>query len=189
LGNTYAHKGDYPAALIAYEKALSLKKDYPEAKFNLEYVQLLIPKVKPDEQEEGPPGDPTFDPDEIKFDEKGKKGKEGEIDQAQLTDEQVTELWMRRIQTSPAQFLRLKFSYQLQMREGEKTTYNFREMDVAELSRRDSLSAMFLSRDGTRQAKNLGKERILPKDRSREKNATTSQSIESQPQIDETHGS
>jgi Ca-activated chloride channel family protein len=57
----------------------------------------------------------SFDPDEIKFDEKGKKGKEGEIEQAQLTDEQVTELWMRRIQTSPAQFLKLKFSYQSQM--------------------------------------------------------------------------
>lgn len=113
LGNAYAHKEDYPAALIAYEKALSLKKDYPEARFNLEYIQLLIPK--PEEQKEGPPGDPTFDPDEIKFDEKGKKGKKGEIEQTQLTDEQVAELWMRRIQTSPAQFLKLKFSYQIQM--------------------------------------------------------------------------
>ena len=54
-------------------------------------------------------------PDEIKFDEKGKKGKKGEIEQAQLTDEQVAELWMRRIQTSPAQFLKLKFRYQTQM--------------------------------------------------------------------------
>ena len=113
LGNAYAHKGDYPAAINAYKEALSLKKDYPEARFNLEYIQLLIPK--PEEQEEGPPGDPSFDPDEIKFDEKGKKGKEGEIEQAQLTDEQVAELWMRRIQTSPAQFLKLKFSYQSQI--------------------------------------------------------------------------
>jgi Ca-activated chloride channel family protein len=119
LGNAQAHKEDYPAAITAYQKALSLKKDYPEAQFNLEYVQLLISKKKPDDQEEGPPGDPTFDPDEIKFDEKGKKGKEGEIDQAQLTDEQVTELWMRRIQTSPSQFLKLKFSYQLQIRGGK----------------------------------------------------------------------
>ncbi len=117
-GNAYAHKGDYPAALIAYEKALSLKKDYPEARFNLEYITLLIPK--PEEQEEGPPGDPSFDPDEIKFDEKGKKGKEGEIEQAQLTDEQVAELWMRRIQTSPAQFLKLKFSYQSQIQSTQK---------------------------------------------------------------------
>lgn len=113
LGNAYAHKGDYPAALIAYEKALSLKKDYPEASFNLEYIQLLIPK--PEKQEEEPPGDSTYDPDEIKFDEKGKKGKEGKVEQAQLTDEQVTELWMRRIQTSLAQFLKSKFNYQLQM--------------------------------------------------------------------------
>ncbi|UCC96909.1 MAG: VWA domain-containing protein, partial [Phycisphaerales bacterium] len=118
LGNAHAHKGDYPAALTSYEKAVSLKKDYPDAKFNLEYIQLLIPK--PEEQEEGPPGDPSFDPDEIKFDEKGKKGKEGEIEQAQLTDEQITELWMRRIQTSPAQFLRLKFSYQSQIESTEK---------------------------------------------------------------------
>lgn len=118
LGNAQSHKGDYPAALTAYEKALSLKKDYQEARFNLEYIQLLIPK--PEEQEEGPPGDPSFEPDEIKFDEKGKKGKEGEIEQAQLSDEQVAELWMRRIQTSPAQFLKLKFSYQLQIQSTEK---------------------------------------------------------------------
>ena len=54
----------------------------------------------------------SFKPDEIKFDEKGKKGKEGEIEQQMLTDEQKAEMWLRRLQVTPADFLRRKFAAQ-----------------------------------------------------------------------------
>ena len=51
-------------------------------------------------------------PDEVKFDEKGKKGKEGKIEQEMLTDEQKAEMWLRRLQVTPADFLRRKFAAQ-----------------------------------------------------------------------------
>jgi hypothetical protein len=35
-----------------------------------------------------------------------------------LTDQQIESIWMRRVQTTPTEFLKIKFSYQLQDREG-----------------------------------------------------------------------
>jgi len=74
---------------------------------------LLAEDDQPEDEETGEAAPPTFDPDEIKFDEKGKKGKRGEVDVAQLTDDQLAEMWMRRLQTSPADFLRHRFAAEL----------------------------------------------------------------------------
>ena len=35
-----------------------------------------------------------------------------------LSDEQLQEMWMRRVQTTPGDFLALKFAYQLQAGDG-----------------------------------------------------------------------
>jgi hypothetical protein len=37
-----------------------------------------------------------------------------------FSDEQLNEMWMRRVQTSPADFLRNKFSYQKFLKENPK---------------------------------------------------------------------
>ena len=111
LGNAYAKLENYPEAIASYELALEKRPGWVEAAENLELIEKLIAEetqAKEEETEEG--GDPTFDPDEIKFDEKGKKGKRGEVDVAQLTDDQLAEMWMRRLQTSPADFLRHRFA-------------------------------------------------------------------------------
>ncbi|UCF38908.1 MAG: hypothetical protein JSU96_08745, partial [Acidobacteriota bacterium] len=60
-------------------------------------------------EEQGAAGEPTFQADEVQFDEKGKSGTRGEVDEALLTEEQLAEMCMRNIQTSPADFLRFKF--------------------------------------------------------------------------------
>lgn len=111
LGNCYAHLGAYPAALESYQESLNLRSDFPEAQANLDLMAALIEQEKePDQAEEqGAAGEPTFQADEVQFDEKGKSGTRGEVDEALLTDEQLAEMWMRNIQTSPADFLRLKF--------------------------------------------------------------------------------
>jgi Ca-activated chloride channel homolog len=71
-------------------------------------VQKLIPPTKKDDDQEAQ--EPNEKPDEIKFDEKGKKGKPGEVDAAQ----QAADMWMRNIQTTPAQLLRRKFAIEAQ---------------------------------------------------------------------------
>jgi Ca-activated chloride channel family protein len=116
LGDTYAHLGQLEQALANYEEVLRRKPDDSAAKENRDLVQSLIQKKKAKKKEEEPPEgqEPIYNPDEIKFDEKGKKGKKGEVDQAQLSAEQIQEVWMRRLQTTPSDFLRLKFAAQVE---------------------------------------------------------------------------
>ena len=109
LGNCYAQLGDFEAAVASYEAALQGRPDWIEARENRDLVQALTPT----EEEAGDPpaqtGPPSFDPDEVQFDERGEKGEEGEVEAALLSDDQITEMWMRRLQASPAEFLRRRF--------------------------------------------------------------------------------
>ncbi len=115
LADAYAHLGQLDQATASYEEALRRKPDYVAAKENRDLVQSLIQKRKSKEkEEEPPPGGPTFNPDEIKLDEKEKKGKKGEIDQAELSAEQIQQVWLKRLQTTPSDFLRLKFATQVE---------------------------------------------------------------------------
>lgn len=113
LGNACARLGKHRQAEGAYMQALKRRPGYADAIFNLALVRSLIQAEKKADGDD-PPGDPSLDPDEMKVDEKGKKGKAGEVEQQELTDEQVAELWMRRLKTSPAKFLEGKFAIQAQ---------------------------------------------------------------------------
>jgi Ca-activated chloride channel family protein len=103
-GNALAKLGKLPEAVASYEEALKRQPDWSEAKANLELVRKLIPPEKKDDEQEA--ADPNEKPDKVQFDDKGKKGKAGEIDLAQ----QTAEMWMRNIQTTPAQLLERKFA-------------------------------------------------------------------------------
>jgi Ca-activated chloride channel family protein len=119
LGDAYARSGQLDQALASYEEVLKRRPDDIAARENRDLVRSLIQKKKKEKEEEPPEGqEPNYTPDEIKFDEKGKKGKRGEIEQAELSAEQIQEVWMRRLQTTPSDFLRLKFAAQA---EGPKT--------------------------------------------------------------------
>ncbi|SLM49065.1 putative Tetratricopeptide repeat protein [Nitrospira japonica] len=107
MGNCYARMKDYPAAVGAYDNALKGRQVFSEATENQKLVAGLIPK-KPKDPEEGE-ADPNLDPDDIKFDEKGKKGKAGKVPQFKVKPEQMAEMWMRNLTISPADFLREKF--------------------------------------------------------------------------------
>jgi len=114
LGDAYVHSGGLEQAAACFEEVLRRRPDDGAAKENHDLVQSLIKKKRAREKEEEPPEgqEPIFDPDEIKVDEKGKKGKKGEIEQADLSAEEVQQVWMRRLQTTPSDFLRLKFAAQ-----------------------------------------------------------------------------
>jgi Ca-activated chloride channel family protein len=103
-GNALAKLGKFPAAVASYQEALRRRPDWPEAKANLALVQRLIPKPKDKDDEEQ--GDPSQKPDQIQFDDKGKKGKAGQVD----VGTQTAEMWMRNIQTTPRDLLQKKFA-------------------------------------------------------------------------------
>lgn len=107
-GNALANLGKFAEAVAAYREALKRKPDFAAAKANLDLLQRLIPPKNKDDDQEAQ--DPSEKPDEIKFDEKGKKGKQGTIKGGSRN----AELWMRNIQTTPAQLLRRKFAIEAQ---------------------------------------------------------------------------
>jgi Ca-activated chloride channel family protein len=108
-GDALAHLGKYPEAVQAYQQALRLRSPWPEAQENLALVQSLIPKQK-DKEDEQQEIAPDLPPDQVKFDKKGKQGKKTQIQQ--LDPAKMADIWMRNIQTTPADFLRRRFAIQ-----------------------------------------------------------------------------
>lgn len=107
-GNALAHMDRLDDAAASFSEALKLRPGWPEAEANLALVSKLIAERKKDEddQEEGP----NLKPDQIQFDEKGSKGKAGQVDIAQ----QTAEMWMRNIQITPTDLLARKFAIEAQ---------------------------------------------------------------------------
>ncbi len=115
-GNALAHLERYEEAMDAYRRALELRPDYPEAEANLTYLEPFLPL----EFEGGDMGtqgreagadEIVFDADKDKLDQEGKETViEG--DTGMLSDEQIADIWLRQVDTSPTSFLRYKFAYQ-----------------------------------------------------------------------------
>ncbi|GGP25047.1 VWA domain-containing protein [Silvimonas amylolytica] len=108
MGNCYARMKDYPHAVAAYDNALKDRPDFAQAKANRALVAALIPKPKKDKDQSQEEEAPNLKPDQFKF-EKGDKGKVVKLTQAQRKALD-TELWMRNLHTTPADFLRQKFA-------------------------------------------------------------------------------
>ena len=98
LGNAYARTGELKLALAAYDKALARRPGFPDAKANRDLVASKIPSETRDPEPQG--REPSQKADEVK------------VDVEHLTDEQIAQMWLRGVQTSPAEFLRLKFAAQ-----------------------------------------------------------------------------
>jgi Ca-activated chloride channel family protein len=103
-GNTFAHLGRLDEAAASYRQALARRPGWPAAKANLALVERLAAARKKDDQAQ--PQDPNEKPDEVRFDDKGKKGKAGEVNIAR----QTAEMWMRNIQISPTDLLARRFA-------------------------------------------------------------------------------
>ena len=114
LGNAHARAGQLDQALASYEEALRRRPGDRAAGENRDLVRFMIEQRRAKQKEVPPPQGrpPTFNPDEIKVDDKGTQGKKGEVPRAELTADQIHDVWMRRLQTTPSDFLRLKFAAQ-----------------------------------------------------------------------------
>lgn len=117
LGNSLAHADKLAEANDAYLEALQMRADFPEAVFNQEWVAGILDIENREYEDAGGTGG-KLAADEIVFDDKASNAQgEMTVEEAQqqgLTDQQLQEMWMRRVQTTPGDFLELKFAYQLQ---------------------------------------------------------------------------
>lgn len=118
-GNALARLEQLPAAVAAYERALALDPGFADASFNLDWVRGLIELDSNVYEDFGGTGG-QLEADEIVFDERAANAVgEMTIEAARaqgLSEQELREMWMRRVQTTPGEFLRLKFSYQAQER-------------------------------------------------------------------------
>lgn len=118
--NALVMLGKYIEAIAGYEQALSLKPGWKEAQDNLNLARIRKDKMKPPEDDAGGTGG-RVEADEIVFDKRAGKAPESQTETMeggeQLSDQALRSLWLRRVQTKPADFLRVKFSYQSAVRQ------------------------------------------------------------------------
>jgi Ca-activated chloride channel family protein len=115
-GNALVFLGKYESAIAAYEFALQARPDWLAADENLRIAKIRMARLDgPDDDAGGTGG--QLAADEIVFDLDGSSGSgsgeetvEGDTG---IGDEQLRELWLRRVETRPADFLAARFAYQL----------------------------------------------------------------------------
>ena len=127
-GNAHIMLGEYDAAISAYQKALAKRPDWPEAEQNLEIASLRKQALAPPDDDFGGTGG-MLEADELVFDQTGRVNKsssEQVIDAAdqQLSEDAMRAMWLRKVETRPADFLAARFNYQLATRESESTGGN-----------------------------------------------------------------
>lgn len=110
-GNALLMHGDYQNAVARYDQALAKRPDWREVVENREIARA---RGKTTETPGGEMGDQQIGADRIVFDKKAKEsGQDTETAGGKaLSDQEMQALWLRRVQTRPADFLKAKFSYQ-----------------------------------------------------------------------------
>ncbi|MBT8071758.1 MAG: tetratricopeptide repeat protein [Gammaproteobacteria bacterium] len=125
-GNALVMSGNYDDAIEAYQSALARRPGWPEAEQNLQVATLRKQALAPPEDDYGGTGG-QLEADEIVFDQGGrfnKSSSEEVMDAAdqQLGEEAMRALWLRKVETRPADFLAARFNYQLATRDNEAAT-------------------------------------------------------------------
>ncbi len=113
LGDAQAQNHAYSKAIKAYQDVLKARPDDAAAKINLAIVRAALERQeeKRRKQEEGqtPPDEKA---DETRVDPSQKGGERKQVTPEDVTTRAAADAWMREVQTSPADFLKLKFALQ-----------------------------------------------------------------------------
>ena len=112
LGNSRIFLGKYDAAVDAYDAALQQRPDWPDAQQNREIARIRAERMK---QEGGDMGDQMLGADEIVFTKGKNKPEQGQdtiTEGDAVGDKTLQAMWLRRLDTRPADFLKAKFAFQ-----------------------------------------------------------------------------
>ncbi|AIG01102.1 TPR domain protein in aerotolerance operon [Pseudomonas fluorescens] len=104
LGNIYVRRFQFDQAISAYQQALQHQPHFAEASANLALAMALKKDT-----EGAADNAPEVKPDAIKFDKTPGKGQTKAVQTEQASNDA---LWLQNLSTSPANFLRRKFSLQ-----------------------------------------------------------------------------
>ncbi|MEN8210308.1 MAG: tetratricopeptide repeat protein [Thermodesulfobacteriota bacterium] len=113
-GNSLLMQGKYQEAVVRYTRALELQPGWEAAKVN---KAIAIGRAEMVKKEGGNMTDGKMGADEITF-TKGKSPSDAGTEETdggqELSEAAMREVWLRKVQTKPADFLRSKFTYQYQ---------------------------------------------------------------------------
>jgi Ca-activated chloride channel family protein len=112
LGNSLVMQGAYTDAIGQYDRALELRPGWEDAEANRAIAAGRAARL---ETEGGDMTGGMMGADEIVFDNKKQKGggsEEVEVESIELSDEEMRLMWLRNVETKPADFLAYKFAYQ-----------------------------------------------------------------------------
>lgn len=111
--NALVMLGKYDDAVKRYDHALELRRGWPEAEANRRIAQLRAERLRAPGADAG---DQREGADQIVYDKEAgnKEGQETRTAGAPMGDEAVRALWLKRVRTEPADFLRARFAYQLE---------------------------------------------------------------------------
>ena len=123
-GNALLMLGQYETAIEAYQNALSKRPGWQEAEQNLQIAILRKQALAPPEDDYGGTGG-QLEADEIVFDESGRVNKSSSEQVIDAADQQMGEdamraMWLRKVETRPADFLAVRFNYQLAKKESSQ---------------------------------------------------------------------
>jgi Ca-activated chloride channel homolog len=114
LGNAEAQNHAWEKSIKAYDEVLKAQPGHPAAKANRAIVVALFEaqeeKRRKQEQDDSAPPDQKAD--EMRVDPKQKGGKRIQVTPQDVTTAGAAEAWMRSVQTTPADFLKMKFAIQ-----------------------------------------------------------------------------
>lgn len=119
--NALVMLGKYDDAVKRYDHALELRRGWPEAEANRRIAQLRAERLRAPGADTG---DQREGADQIVYDKEAgnKEGQETQTAGAPMGDEAVRALWLKRVRTEPADFLRARFAYQLEAQQAAPGT-------------------------------------------------------------------
>lgn len=103
---------EYRPAIAAYERALELRPDYPEAIWNLGVTKAILAYVETAREESDTGEETGIGADDVVFDNEANRGADTDTDfqeQEDVPTVQTTEQWMRSVDTDMGDFLRQRF--------------------------------------------------------------------------------
>ena len=114
LGNAEAQNHAWEKSMAAYDEVLKAQPGHLAAKKNREIVAALFEAAekKRRQQEQDNSAPPDLKADEMRVDPNQKGGKRIQVTPDDVTTAGAAEAWMRAVQTTPADFLKLKFAIQ-----------------------------------------------------------------------------
>ncbi|TMV09047.1 VWA domain-containing protein [Ruegeria sediminis] len=101
---------EYRPGVAAFERALELRPDYPEAQHNLEVARYIVDYVETAREQSDTGEESGIGADDVVFDNEAQRGAETQQEyQEEVPEFQTAEQWMRSVDTDMSDFLRTRF--------------------------------------------------------------------------------